>query len=264
MVTGRDNNVWFTETVGGKVGKITTAGVITEYAIPTAGAMPHGITAGPDGNLWFTETGGNKIGEVTPAGVFTEYPVSTVGAGPAGIATGADGNLWFTESGAAEVGRITTGGVITEFPWPGGASQWEMTAGPDGNLWFSRSGAHSIGRVTTAGVVTDFPNDDPDSGPSYIGAGPDGNVWYSAWASGYTGRHGDSRRRRDGVPVFARASRQASSPGPTGTSGSSLISSSCQDAHHARPVGRVHFVDTGADPRYARRHWSRWEHEPVG
>ena len=40
---------------GNKIGQITTAGVITEFPIPTASSGPYGIAAGPDGNLWFTE-----------------------------------------------------------------------------------------------------------------------------------------------------------------------------------------------------------------
>ena len=60
---------------GNKIGRITTAGVVTEYPVPTAGSYPGSITAGPDGALWFTEGAGNKIGRITTAGVITEYPV---------------------------------------------------------------------------------------------------------------------------------------------------------------------------------------------
>ena len=57
IVAGPDGNLWFTEFNGGnRIGRITTAGVITEFSTGiTAGALPYGITAGPDGNLWFTE-----------------------------------------------------------------------------------------------------------------------------------------------------------------------------------------------------------------
>src|ERR1035438_6429510 len=55
ITAGPDGALWFTETVANKIGRITTAGVVTEYAIPTA--MPagcascgsYGITAGSDG-----------------------------------------------------------------------------------------------------------------------------------------------------------------------------------------------------------------------
>jgi len=67
--------LWFTEYDANQIGRITTAGAITEYPVPTANSEPQSITAGPDGALWFTEYGGNKIGRITTAGVITEYPV---------------------------------------------------------------------------------------------------------------------------------------------------------------------------------------------
>jgi streptogramin lyase len=98
VCAGPDGNVWFTERLGDKIGKITTAGVITEYPL-AAGSNPYGITTGPDGNLWFTEGGGNKIGRITPAGVITEYTIPTPSSFPGGITAGPDGNLWFIENG---------------------------------------------------------------------------------------------------------------------------------------------------------------------
>jgi streptogramin lyase len=65
ITAGPDGNLWFTEYGGNKIGRITTAGSITEFAIPTANSGPTGITAGHDGNLWFTESNGNKIGRIT-------------------------------------------------------------------------------------------------------------------------------------------------------------------------------------------------------
>jgi virginiamycin B lyase len=52
ITTGPDGALWFTELAAGKVGRITTAGIITEYATPGS-ASPQGIVAGPDGGLWF-------------------------------------------------------------------------------------------------------------------------------------------------------------------------------------------------------------------
>src|SRR5215203_2454606 len=62
ITTGPDGALWFTERGGDKIGRITTAGVITEFPLPTAGS-PRGITTGPDGALWFTEAlNFNRIG----------------------------------------------------------------------------------------------------------------------------------------------------------------------------------------------------------
>ena len=65
IAAGPDGNLWFTEAFGNKIGRITTAGVITEFAVPTAGSGPFGITAGPDGAVWFLESFSNKIGRIT-------------------------------------------------------------------------------------------------------------------------------------------------------------------------------------------------------
>ena len=156
--SGPDGNLWFTEAFGNALGKITTAGVITEFPIPTAGSGPSDIIVGPDGNLWFTECncfgglppGGNKIGKITIAGTITEFPLPSANSGPNGIAAGADGNLWFTEENANQIGKITITGVITEYPVPTPSSQpYSITAGPDGNLWFTEENGNKVAKITT-------------------------------------------------------------------------------------------------------------------
>jgi hypothetical protein len=65
IAPGPDGALWFTGGEdGNQIGRITTSGAITEYAVPTAYSFPVGITAGPDGALWFTEFNGNNIGQV--------------------------------------------------------------------------------------------------------------------------------------------------------------------------------------------------------
>jgi streptogramin lyase len=61
IAAGPDGALWFSELTGGKLGRITTAGVITEYPAPTPNSDALGIVAGPDGNLWLTEYQGNRI-----------------------------------------------------------------------------------------------------------------------------------------------------------------------------------------------------------
>src|SRR5262249_56997937 len=110
-----DGNVWSTETQGSKVGRITSAGVVTEFSagITQSEFNLTLITAGPDGNLWFGENAG-KIGRITPAGVVTEFSAGLPqGSQVHGITTGPDGNLWFTEVNLARIGPITPAGVIT-------------------------------------------------------------------------------------------------------------------------------------------------------
>jgi virginiamycin B lyase len=151
IAVGPDGALWFTEENMNRIGRITTAGQITdEFQIPTPFSTPSEIVAGPDGALWFTEFGAApkaKIGRVTTGGVFTEFEIPTFGAGPDGITAGPDGALWFTENGAAKIGRITTDGAITEYPLPNGFRPGDIALGPDGRLWFTESEAHKIGAI---------------------------------------------------------------------------------------------------------------------
>ena len=175
-----DGNLWFTEFNGNAIGRITPAGEITHYAVPTGGGKPDGITAGPGGNLWFAEYGGDQIGRITPAGQITEYPVPTANSDPSGIVTGPDGGLWFTEPGGDQIGRMTPTGQITEYPVPTAGSQpYRITAGADGNLWFTEPGSDRIGRITPAGQITEYPLPTTGSSPDDITAGPDGNLWFT-------------------------------------------------------------------------------------
>ncbi len=187
ITAGPDGNLWFTEFHGNKIGRITTAGTITEF--PTAAATnPELIAVGSDGNLWFPEVTSNTIGRMTTAGGYTSFPILTAAASVIGIAAGSDGNLWFVEAQKFKIGRITTAGVVTEFPVPTQEILLQIASGPDGNLWFAEFNAGKIGRITTAGVVTEFPVPFAGSQPQGITGGPDGNIWFTDTGRNTIGR----------------------------------------------------------------------------
>lgn len=52
-------NVTFTA-----IGRLTTAGVYSEYQVPAARSNLNAVAAGPDGNVWFVDSGAQKIGVV--------------------------------------------------------------------------------------------------------------------------------------------------------------------------------------------------------
>ncbi len=131
IIKGSDGNMWFTEPIAGRIGKITPAGQATDMPLPDTSAGPSDITAGPDGNLWFTETTANKIGRMTPAGMITEYPIPTLASLPRAITAGPDGNIWFTEHDARNIARITPMGAVTEFGIPSGARPYAIAPGPE-------------------------------------------------------------------------------------------------------------------------------------
>ena len=57
MTTGPDGALWFINSYNDTIGRITTAGVVTNYTDSSIQA-PGAITPGPDGALWFTNRGG--------------------------------------------------------------------------------------------------------------------------------------------------------------------------------------------------------------
>jgi streptogramin lyase len=198
ITPGPDGNVWFTDSDGNAIGRITPEGQITEFSdgmstwTTTSSPGPNGpfaIVAGPDGNLWFTEPARALIGRITPSGAITEFSQGIgPGSNPMWITTGPDGNIWFTAAstaaGRGRVARITPDGQITGFEATGGPSAGPITAGPDGSLWFT-DGLALVGRVTPAGEVTAFLG---VLDPFDIAAGPDGNLWFTEHGRGRIAR----------------------------------------------------------------------------
>jgi len=173
-------NIWFVKTgVDEIIGRITPAGEVSSFILPSYGELSGGITAGPDGNIWYTKAfAGGVVGRLEPDGTVTEFPTEM--DYPRRITTGPDGYFWVTGHHYDDrkyIARVSVDGNVTKFAldldtgFPVG-----ITAGPDGNLWFAVTGANKIGRITPTGKVTFFPigNSSFD-----ITAGPDGNLWFT-------------------------------------------------------------------------------------
>jgi hypothetical protein len=105
ITSGPDSNLWFTENTASKIGRITTASVIAEFATPTSNSGPQGIVAGLDGSLWFTEELVDKVGKSTTAGSIAEIPLF-FGSDPKGIAAGTNGSIYVSEQNPSKFLRI--------------------------------------------------------------------------------------------------------------------------------------------------------------
>jgi len=172
IVVGPDSNMWFTESDGGAIGRITPKGKITQFMVPRANMAnaPFGIASGPDGNIWFTLFGG-YIGRITPEGEVKEYavPPKMLKAGKQvfpvrpeidSITSGPDGNLWFTEAESVQgqhdgIARITPSGKITEYiDLPPTCYPSGITVGPDEKLWFTFDEVSKGGLILKIGSIT--------------------------------------------------------------------------------------------------------------
>jgi sugar lactone lactonase YvrE len=189
ITTAPNGSVWFTEKGANKVARLSTAGVLTEYAVPTAASSPEKITASPDGWVWFTERSGRKIGRISQAGgPIAEFALTGVGEFPTAITTRSDGTVWFASNqqpSVARLGKISPTGVITELPTA--ASRTYITgiaSGPDGNLWVTEVSSYwgdGVAKVNTAGwgTFTNYKLPNHAAGPQSIVSGPDNNLWFT-------------------------------------------------------------------------------------
>ncbi len=188
LAVGADGNIWFTEYLAGRIGRITPDGVITEFDLPNcSGCRPNDIVLGPDGNMWFTEFNRLVIGRIAPDGSITEYPATPDYT--TGITVGSDDNLWFCEYLSGRVAVMNTSGqLLNEFLIPTATARpVAITHGPDGNLWFAEAPRALIGRLTPGGVFTEFALS-ADEQPYALTTGPDGNIWFGEYAGSRVGR----------------------------------------------------------------------------
>ena len=144
ITAGPDGALWFTENNAYKIGRITTGGTITTFDTPSH--APHGITAGPDGALWFTGdsvigrittagvltefaavagaditvgpddalwfTGPSAIRRITVDGTIDTQVLPT-GDNTVFITTGPDGHIWFTYGNDNKIGKLVVSTTTT-------------------------------------------------------------------------------------------------------------------------------------------------------
>ncbi len=147
-----DASLWFTEQIG-RIGRIDTAGRVTETANTGVGSNLRSIARGPadDCNLYVADRGQDCIVKLNSAGQIVNLFLFAIGSGPTGVVAGPDGNLWFTENGFNRIGQVTTAGELKqELPIPSPATFPDgIAVGPDSNIWFTEAGGGRVGRVFT-------------------------------------------------------------------------------------------------------------------
>jgi virginiamycin B lyase len=195
IAAGSDGNMWFTESPGNAIARITPAGVVTEFPIPTANAVPDHIIGASDGNLWFTESGAtaNKIAKSTTTGTITEF--STLFAPPPpdqpmGLVDRIDGNIWYVANGSSRVGFLSyNGSTAGETSVPTASSgAWGIATAPDNNLYYTEANTDKIGRITDLFHPQSEITLTAGTQPHDIVRGPDGNLWFTEFLRGNIGR----------------------------------------------------------------------------
>jgi virginiamycin B lyase len=203
LTSGPDGNLWFVRHTN-KIVKATTAGVLTEYSLPSGITVDSEtkLAAGPDGAMWFynagTTTSGNvKVGRITTSGIVTSYTLPITGTlhyiygGPV---VGSDGAIWVNYSATGYgngLMKLTTNPSFTQFPITSTNTQPGFMTVADSKIWYLYNNSPaSIGSMTTSGVTTDYPIGAPSGTTGFtvkkLITGSDGNVWfYGSATPGY-------------------------------------------------------------------------------
>ncbi len=187
IVTGPDHNLWFWPNFQ-VVGRLTLAGSVTTYSLPSADDVPSSLTAGPDRNLWFVDSGKNgaaTLMRLTPQGDLTPIHVPGMSVDH-GVANGPGKTLWFTGYADTDVvgrydltsHRFATFTLPTDNGMPG-----SMLMGPDHKVWLTESNANQLAAITAKGVIMEYPL--PSGGPGNASTqpdnlvmGPDHRLWF--------------------------------------------------------------------------------------
>lgn len=198
LVAGPDGALWFTERTAGQVGRITTAGQITELPIPNnasglADTGPDQIVAS-GGAIWFLTDIGESVYTIAPGAspsaslVYQDQLNNAAGLGPSD-----NGGVWLMEAhgdgndadGDALV-RVSPDGSAVGYPSTHPNSLYAIALAPDGAAWYNDGGSY-LKRVDDSGNQLNVPLPQPSSSVmevSSIAFGNDGSPWFTGYYTG--------------------------------------------------------------------------------
>jgi virginiamycin B lyase len=241
ITNGSDDNLWFTlgtEFVPSKIGRITSAGEITEFGPACATCIVTDIIQGPNNILYYTSND-PILGRITTSGQILEpidIPNSNAVAGdlavhgneiwftdfnndslwrydvaagqftqfpvpePADVAVDSGGRVWFTAPLAPGIGELNPStGAVTMTPTQ--LTPHQLTVASDGDIWFTaRFTPQGVGELDPdTNNVREFPL--TNVGPEGIAASPDGSVWFTQTTKGNLARITDAGDITEGKVV---------------------------------------------------------------
>ena len=170
IVAGPDGALWFNEQNGFAVGRITTAGAVTEFPVPRASYSANGdgpttiVSSG--GNLWTLANVGSTIDAISTAGAVTQL-YGNLNQSATNLAPDSAGGVWATSLAGAGGGSVSGGlfrvdppsGAVRNYRNPQFIGQFQpvpIVAGPNGTAWFADGGA-AIREINNAGKITAIP-----------------------------------------------------------------------------------------------------------
>lgn len=188
--------MWFTEFDAdriGRIGRISRAGALTQFRVPTPKAGPYQIAAGPQRTMWFTEYNPTMIGRVSADGRITEFRLPRPTYRGTGITGSPAGHVLVAEpagyiDSAAADGTVTRTRVASRFGFP-----FAIARLPDGTIWLNELtgyyeySRHLLGFRPGASRPQIITLPSPDGDIVALAAGPAGSLWVADFGTSTVG-----------------------------------------------------------------------------
>lgn len=180
LVMDKKGNIWFTERLAGKVGKLSPDGKITEFPLSSPTSGPLGIDIDKSGNLWIAQRYANKISQMTPDGKLTDIELPEPDSEPRTVFVDSRNRVWYTARAANEIGyydmntkKLVRLQIPTSTARPAG--MWETS---DGTIYFVEMVGNKLAKVVGDQIV-EFTIPTKFSGAFKIVADAEDNLWFT-------------------------------------------------------------------------------------
>lgn len=193
ITTAPDGSMWFVERNANKVGRITTAGQISEYTLPAQtvdDSQVEDLDIAADGTVWVVFDEGWQAVALNPNGSVKSGPYHDPEDNPDGgeVRVAPNGVPWitmnFADSGAS---RIVGG----QWLWNSNSPECDDILGraADGSMWCALSYPSRLIHLNgdaSGGATYPLPSypDYIDGDSGSIAAGPVGSIWFTRYDSG--------------------------------------------------------------------------------
>jgi virginiamycin B lyase len=165
--------------------------IITQFDIPTRGAVPHNLAVDPQDEIWFVERFADKLGHLDPkSAAFREFPIPA-GARPHGVLPDRNGFVWWTESRGNHLGRLDSrSGRMKRYALPQDrSSPHTLFLGKDGLIWMTQIGGNRIASFDPrTESFKEFPVPTKESRPYGIVVDSGNHVWFCEFSGDKIGR----------------------------------------------------------------------------
>lgn len=180
LAMDRAGNVWFTERLTNRIGRLSRSGEIKEFQLPRPDGYALGIDIDKSEKLWFAERYGNRIGWMTTAGEIKEIELPEKDSEPRTVFVDSRGRIWYTARVANEIGfydpataKLARVPIPTKLARPVGICETSH-----GDIYFLEMVGNKVARILNEQVI-EYPIPTNFAAPFKCATDSQDNIWFT-------------------------------------------------------------------------------------